>query len=167
MAHKLTGRRRVVFLETLAATGNVSAAARAAGIARSTCYRIRRADPDLAEAWTDAIEEAVDVLEAEARRRALEGVERPLVGAGKLIRDDDGKVVMVREYNDRLLEFLLKALRPDKYRDKPETGGKTARDPAALPPVRIVIAPVSGRGEPEPGDEPAPQAGDGAEHDGD
>jgi hypothetical protein len=139
MAHKLTGRRRTLFLETLAATGNVSAAARAAAVARSTCYRSRQVDPDFAEAWADAAEEAVDQLEAEARRRALEGVERPLVGAGKLIRDDDGKVVMVREYNDRLLEFLLKAHRPEKYRDKPDTGGKTARDATILPAVRIVI----------------------------
>lgn len=161
MAQKLTGRRRGLFLDTLSATGNVSAAARAAQVARSTCYRTRRLDADFAEQWTDAEEAAVDLLEAEARRRALDGVERPLVGGGKLIRDDDGKVVMVREYNDRLLEFLLKAHRPDKYRDKTETGGKTARDPVPLPTVRIVIAP-----EPErrpAGAEPASQAGHGAD----
>ena len=161
MAQKLTGRRRGLFLDTLSATGNVSAAARAAEVARSTCYRTRRLDPAFAEDWVDAEEAAVDLLEAEARRRALDGVERPLVGGGKLIRDDDGKVVMVREYNDRLLEYLLKAHRPEKYRDKSETGGKTARDTTILPGVRIIIAPEPGRGN--PGSEPAPQAGTGAD----
>jgi hypothetical protein len=48
-------------------------------------------------------------LEDEAVRRAYEGVERPVFQGGK-------QVGVVREYSDTLLIFLLKALRPEKYR---------------------------------------------------
>jgi hypothetical protein len=58
--------------------------------------------------WDDAIEAGADVLEAEAWRRAVEGVERPIVSGGKV-------VTTVREYSDTLLIFLLKGRRPEKY----------------------------------------------------
>ena len=54
----------------------------------------------------------VEELEAEVYRRAVIGVERPITVAGER--------VMVREYSDRLLMFLLKAEKPEKYRDRRE-----------------------------------------------
>lgn len=51
----------------------------------------------------------VQCLEDEAVRRGYEGVERPVTIAGK--RE------IIREYSDTLLIFLLKAARPQKYRD--------------------------------------------------
>jgi len=58
------------FLHALRASGNVSAAARAAGTCRSRCYEARRRDPGFAAAWADALEEAADRLEMEAFRHA-------------------------------------------------------------------------------------------------
>jgi hypothetical protein len=58
------------FLGHLRETGNVSAAARAAGTCRSRCYEWRRRDPAFVAEWADALEEAADRLEMEAFRRA-------------------------------------------------------------------------------------------------
>lgn len=149
----ITRQRRDAFLGALAATGNVSAAARAAGVARWWLYALRGKDAGFAALWRDAEEEAVDLLEAEARRRAVDGIEEPLMGGGKLIKDDAGQVVTIRRYNDRLLEFLLKAHRPDKYRDRSEG---SAASHASLPAVRIVVGP-------EPDAEPTCETGPGAE----
>jgi hypothetical protein len=88
-----TDRARETFLATLRETCNVSAAARAAKIGRSTAYDWRDADEAFASAWDDAEEEAVDALEMRARERALDN-------------------------SDRMMEILLKAHRPDKYVDK-------------------------------------------------
>lgn len=80
------------FLESLARLGNIKLAAEAAGITRQNAYAARKADPDFAEKWDDAIEQAVDDLQEAARKRAMEG-------------------------SDALLIFLLKAHRPSVYRD--------------------------------------------------
>ena len=55
----------------------------------------------------------MDDLELEARRRAVEGTERPVFYQG-------GEVGYVREYSDTLLIFLLKAHRPNKFRERVE-----------------------------------------------
>jgi len=80
------------FLEVFAATGNVRLAAGAAGVSRDAPYKRARRSPHFAERWARAREDAVDTLEAEARRRALTG-------------------------SDVLLMFLLKAHRPERYRE--------------------------------------------------
>jgi hypothetical protein len=101
---------RPAFLEALAGSANVRAACAAAGVGRSTAYDHRGRDGRFAEAWDDALDEACDVLEAEARRRAVKWTERPVYQGGE-------RVGAVREYSDTLLIFLLKANRPEKYRD--------------------------------------------------
>lgn len=108
---------RPKFLELLAESCNVTFAAAAAGINRKTAYRHREADGAFAEDWDDAIEQGVEALEYEARRRALYGTERPIVHQGNV-------VATVHEYSDTLTIFLLKAHRPDKYRDRVEHTGK-------------------------------------------
>jgi hypothetical protein len=114
---KLTPRARARFLEVLRERGNVSAAAHAIGMSRTGVYDAKEADEAFSAAWDDAVETACDTLEAEAWRRGVEGVERPLTGFGKLVKDDNGKVVTVRDYSDNLLLAQLKAHRPEKYRE--------------------------------------------------
>jgi hypothetical protein len=98
------------FLAALRRSGVVRSACRAARVGRSTAYRHRDTDPAFAAAWDRALETAVDALELEARRRAVEGVERSVFHAGK-------QVGIIHDYSDTLLIFLLKANRPEKYRD--------------------------------------------------
>jgi hypothetical protein len=111
---KLTKMRQGRFLQALANTGSVTAAIAVAGSSRTRLYELRKADPAFACAWQEAEEAAVDRLEDEARRRAMEGVPEPLVSAGKLVRDDEGQPIVVRRYSDHLLLALLKTHRPPR-----------------------------------------------------
>lgn len=106
---------RVRFLAALADTGNARDSARAAGVDRATAYRHREKDEGFADAWEAALQDATDSLEMEARRRAVEGVEEPVFHKGE-------RVGSVRRYSDTLLIFLLKAHRPEKYRDNFDLG---------------------------------------------
>jgi hypothetical protein len=77
-------------------------------------------DLTLQAALKEAEDAAADKIEAEAFRRAVEGVEKP-VGWHK------GKPGgYVREYSDTLLIFLLKGLRPERYKERVEMRGALA-----------------------------------------
>jgi hypothetical protein len=104
------------FLTVLAQTGNITACCAAAKVSRQAAYKARIAHPEFKEAWDDAIEKATDALESEARRRALDGVEKPVFGSGGRGKGTV-QVGAIREYSDVLLIFLLKAHRPHKFRD--------------------------------------------------
>ncbi len=86
------------FLEQLEVDGNVSRAAKAAGINSTTAYALKKRDADFAASWDLALEDAADSLEAEARRRAVVGVQEPVVYQGQLTpvweRDANGNIVM-------------------------------------------------------------------------
>jgi hypothetical protein len=58
----------------------------------------------------------MDRLESEAFRRAHDGVDEPIVG--RIGKDLDGVVTTVKRYSDGLLQFLLKAHRPEVYKDR-------------------------------------------------
>ncbi|MDG3003230.1 hypothetical protein [Paludisphaera mucosa] len=133
------------FLSVLAETGNVTAAARMAGVNRDTPYGRRETDSAFAKAWASALEEACDVLELEARRRAYEGTKEPVFYQGY-------QCGVVKKYSDTLMIVLLKAHRPEKFREKfsAEHSGEIKvvveyadGDPAYAPPAA-----------PRPGDDP-------------
>jgi len=105
---KWTPQRREIFLETLRQSANVSAAARAAGMSRRAAYNHRLQEPQFREEWDQALEEALDDLEAELRRRAIQGVEKPVYYGGK-------PCGTIRNYSDTLGMFLLKCRRPDVF----------------------------------------------------
>lgn len=86
---------RKVFLTELADTCNVSHSARIAGVDRVTVYKHRADDAEFSAAWDDAIEEGIEALELAVRNRA-------------------------KESSDALAVFLLKAHRPEKYREMKE-----------------------------------------------
>jgi len=100
------------FIESLQKTGNISASARLVGVDRKAAYDARGTDPIFAAQWDDAIEEATDALEFEARRRALDGI--PVESY-----DKDGNIRSTRmEYSDTLMIVLLKAHRPEKFKER-------------------------------------------------
>ena len=113
----LKTRKKRLFLKTLCETGNVSEAARKARLSRSHAYQIRRHDADFAQAWDEALETAVDLLEAEARSRAVDGIEQPRFHQGKVCGT-------VRKYSDSLLMFLLRAHRPETFREGRDGGAE-------------------------------------------
>lgn len=99
------------FLEHLRGCANVSRSAREAGVSRKTVYKERDNSETFREAWDDAIEEGLDYLEEEARRRAFEGTLKPVFYKGD-------EVGYVREFSDTLTIFLLKGRRPEIYGDR-------------------------------------------------
>jgi hypothetical protein len=123
--------RLKAFLASLRLTGCVSEALTAAGVSRTWAYKARRTRRAFAAAWEDALAEATDRLVREARRRAYEGADEPVIYKGELRGvwvDADGRVVSaetpgarlipltVKKYSDVLLMFLIKARRPE-YRE--------------------------------------------------
>ena len=110
------------FIERLRECGNVSEAARHAGVSRKTVYKERNSSEPFRDDWDDAMEEGVDALELEARRRASEGWEEPVFYEGR-------QVATVRKYSDTLLIFLLKGRRPDVFKDRQDvtSGGEKIR----------------------------------------
>src|SRR5262249_3476080 len=89
-----------------------------ASTSRTRVYELRKVDPAFAALWDEAEETATDALEAEARRRAIDGVELPVISMGKILKDADGNVVTIRRYSDQLLTLLLKGHRPQRFRDR-------------------------------------------------
>lgn len=83
-------------------------AAEKAGVSRSQAYQYRKKDKTFAQAWDDALQAALDELETELRRRAMQGIEQPVYFGGK----ECGRI---RTYNDNLGMFLLRAHRSDVY----------------------------------------------------
>lgn len=73
-------------------------------------FQWRREDPAFAADWDEAREQATEALEREAWRRAKEGWEKPVFQNGQ-------QVGVMREYSNTLLIFLLKAQRPELYRE--------------------------------------------------
>lgn len=140
----LTPKRRPrwakAFLIALAELGNVRFACETAEVSRPVVYALRATDEAFAADWDRALEESGDLLEQEARRRAERGVQRlkfhkgspimvPALGEDGLpLKGNDDKLVMVpyveHEYSDTLMIFLLKGIRPEKYRDRQEITGK-------------------------------------------
>ncbi len=86
---------RPAFLKALAEHGTVCRACKVAGISRSTAYREQQRDEAFALLWYDVEHEVTDAIEQKAVELALDG-------------------------DTRMIEFLLKARAPEKYRERYE-----------------------------------------------
>jgi hypothetical protein len=104
-------RKQDRFLDAFVEHATVAAASKVAGVGRRTHYDWLEADAGYADRFKDAEEEVTEALEAEARRRAVAGVEEPVHYQGE-------RVDTIRRYSDVLLIFLLKARRPNIYRER-------------------------------------------------
>ena len=111
MLPRPTGELYALFFEQLAKTCNVTASAAAIGVSRQHVHHLRRTRKDFAKSWDNAIEQATDALEAAARGRAIDGFQRPIYQRGELVGHETC-------YSDALMITLLKAHRPEKFRDK-------------------------------------------------
>ena len=108
------------FIEEYARLGNVTYAARLAGVDPSTVRAARSRQVGFAVRMKAAEYGYCDRVRLEIHRRAIEGVEKPVFGS---VRDDQGRSVTgqvgtIREYSDRMLELEAKARMPDEYGER-------------------------------------------------
>lgn len=136
-----TDKRRKTFLETLAATCNVSEAARVAGRNLSGAYQLKRRDPGFAREWEQALSIGYAELEALMLRQALFGSEQEevvldaegMVKSRKVKRGHPHMVAMrlLAAYARRVAET-----RAAHETDRPDGEDAVARLRAALEEVR-------------------------------
>ncbi len=122
----LTKNRKKKFLEVLAETGSMTAAARASSgvhikgphYGLQTFYDEMRRDPNFAYAVELAKTEALGKVEAEIMRRGVEGYLRPIFQKGELVGHEP-------VYSDNLLLRLAERLHPQEWskREKHEHSG--------------------------------------------
>ncbi len=98
-----TPARQRAFIEALADTGSVKAAAKRINMAAEGAYYLRRQPgaESFAGAWEAALDHGVQRLADIAIDRAMEGVAVPIFWRGEQVGEK-------RCYNDRLLMFVLK-----------------------------------------------------------
>ena len=113
------------FLAMYRETANVTRSAKAAGINARRHYDWLARDPEYVEKFEEAYLAACDELEAEARRRAVEGVKEPVYQGG-------ANVGYKRRYSDTLLIFLLKGHLPEKYADRKHISANVGGGPLEL-----------------------------------
>lgn len=142
---------------------------------RATAYEWREADSEFAAMWDRALKVGVTALEDEAKRRAFEGVDKPVVFKGEFtylyeeVLDDEGNIVCdetgipkrkpvldaqgrhrvatVKDYSDTLAIVLLKA-HDEKYRDssKLELSGQLALTDLSEDEIRAELAALATAG---------------------
>lgn len=136
--------KKRAFLETFVTLGSVTKATRVVGIDQSLPYIWNGNDPEFAEAYKRAQRLSAQHLVEEARRRAHEGIEEPVVykgqisghwvdsrgrripmdSSGNLLADDETLdnatfiPLTVPRVSDTLLIFLLKGLDPETFGDR-------------------------------------------------
>lgn len=149
-------RKKQLFLEAFRQLGNRTYAAMHAGCDLKQARMWEEEDPAFLEDVREAGLEACDRIEQEAYRRAVVGVEKPVIHQGKLcyrtdengaiLRGEDGKplLLMEREWSDELLKILLRGAKPEKYaRSAFEISGPGG-GPIPVAQVHVVL-PANGR----------------------
>lgn len=108
---KMTPDFKTALLGMLAELPNITVVCKLMGIHPSVFYRTRKKDPEFDRRVKDAMEQGYDLMEEEARRRAMDGVLEPVFYKGEQVVDTKGKPTGIRKYSDVLLITLLKGRR--------------------------------------------------------
>lgn len=103
-------QQKQAFLDAFPEQGVIGPCARSLGLTPSTVRNWVRHDPQFAEAFEEARDEAADRLEAEANRRATGYISQRMT--------KDGEVIETITHSDQLLIFLLKGRRPDVFKER-------------------------------------------------
>lgn len=101
------------FLTAFRQSANVTYSCRAANVGRTAIYDWLEKDEAFSLSYRHAELEAQDVIRLAILQRAIQGVEEPVVNAGRLVRNEDGSVLTVKKYSDSLLALLAKARLPE------------------------------------------------------
>lgn len=93
----------LLFLQTLGATGNVTAACKAAGVSRKTVYQHKNKFPEFEDAWEASMEDALDKLEGvlwkEGSQGHIRAIELVLKARRPIFREGHNSQVAVQVNN--------------------------------------------------------------------
>jgi hypothetical protein len=109
-------KRHKAFIAAFKTAASITEAAKAIGVDRAAHYDWLRDVAGYKEAFEAAKEEAAQTLEDEAVRRAMKGTTEAIYYQGKAVGAR-------RVYSDALMMFLLRGMRPEKYRQGFEISG--------------------------------------------
>ena len=101
----------VFFTAVVESGGNITKACELSGYSRTSVYDYKAADGDFAKRLGESVQLGGDVLEQECIRRARDGVSEPVWWKGE-------QCGTVQKYSDTLAIFLLKGIKPEKYRER-------------------------------------------------
>ena len=123
-----------IFLKNFSESGFLLQTCERTGVSKSLVLTWLDKDPDFAKKYADANEKVTEICEATALRRAVHGIEVPVIYKGQQAQElvgyetkadgspDKTKPILrklfTKEYSDRLLELILKARNRGKYGDK-------------------------------------------------
>ncbi len=103
--------KQQLFLIMLAQIPNVTRVCNMVECNRASIYKTRKRNEQFKKLMDEALEEGYDLLEEEARRRAVDGVEEPVFYRGTVVGH-------VQKFSDNLLVQLLRAYRAKKFAPK-------------------------------------------------
>lgn len=138
-----TKARKAIFLEQLAATSNVTHAARQAGMSKQAAYRHKGSNPAFATAWRRALDIGFAELEMLILRHALHGSERTetVVDASGAVK----QVKTVHSFSDGMAFRLLLSHRDEVERFRRAEAGRADPDDDVAARVRAEMAKVRAR----------------------
>jgi len=100
-------------LDELRRLPNLSHAAQLVGVLPATVREHMRQHPDFAAEVEEALADGADAIEGEAMRRAVDGTKKVIAYQGQITDS-------YMEVSDSLLTTILKAHKPEKYRERSE-----------------------------------------------
>jgi len=113
---RLTSQLLDKFIEILAENGGIVCdAADALNVSRTGLYAKREDDENFKTRWLDAVDRGVDLIEDEARRRALVGTDHPVIHQGTITDS-------YKEKSDFCLGLILRGYR-SQFRQRTEISG--------------------------------------------
>lgn len=115
----MTEHQQGLYINAIRETGLEASARRIAGVSKRAVENTIEENPDFAEQLEDAMDCAADVLEAEARRRAVDGYEEDVYYKGEFVGT-------TTKYSDSLLALLLKGRRRQVFGDVTKLTGDKA-----------------------------------------
>lgn len=130
LIHATVEQKLADFLEYLSETGNIGEAARHAQLSRKQVHQARR-DPNFARLFEEAHDLGVQAIEDEAVSRATKGTIEPVYWKGR-------RVGTLRKKSDLLLMLILKAKRPELYRDNYSAPPQSPADEALESPREVI-----------------------------
>ncbi len=120
-------RAQAAFLDAFAASANVTAACKRAGVSRQTMYAWQEHDEAFSLRYKQAEAEACDVIRAAIHEHAIRGWDEPVVSMGKVVYVG-GKPLMQHKYDSSLLAKLATARLPEfRERSREGEGASTIR----------------------------------------